>query len=113
MPCILPLSNKAAIKREDIADLALKHRQAIEATRTVSYVQAWSRHITALGRPTLPSRRLGHDSWICTNQVLGCATKIFFGAPTVRFFCFFAPLMPDHAILINRVSTSAMPNLRN
>lgn len=104
MPFALPLYTKTALKRMELADLALQHRQGIAEIRHVPYVQAWSKHVEAVGRPCLPSRRLGHDSWTSSNQVVGHSTDIFFGVPTSQFFCLFAPLVPDHLILLNQVS---------
>ena len=100
MPTALPLLDKARLQQTSLAELCLIHRGAIARGRSIEYVRAWTRGV----RTSVPARRMGHDAWICSNQIVSRSTAIDFGAPTRAYFYFMAPLMPDHTLLINELN---------
>ncbi|EJD51008.1 hypothetical protein AURDEDRAFT_135268 [Auricularia subglabra TFB-10046 SS5] len=106
IPTVLPLLTTTQLKRSSIGELALAHRAAINALRTLPYVQAWSQYIAEIGRPVVPARRRTSDAWLFSNQVLGAPTDISFG-PRVdlrAFYFLLAPFLPDHSVVINKIN---------
>ncbi|KAG6915829.1 hypothetical protein DXG01_009662 [Tephrocybe rancida] len=102
MPCSMAPLTKTELATKSLAELAVLNRQTIDAVRNVPFVQAYNHWVAKIGGNAIPTRRLGADSWIFSNQVIGHLDEIDFGSEMFAFWHWNAPLIPDHSVLLNK-----------
>ncbi|KAG6910702.1 hypothetical protein DXG01_008746 [Tephrocybe rancida] len=102
MPGCMPSLTKAELAAKPLAELALLHRQTIDTARNVPFVQAYNHWMATVGGNGIPTRRLGADSWIFSNQTVGHFDEFDFGSEMFAFWVWNTPLTPDHSVALNK-----------
>ncbi|KAG6905437.1 hypothetical protein DXG01_002736 [Tephrocybe rancida] len=101
--CCMPTLTKAELAAKPLSELAVLHRQTIDAVRNVPFIQAHSHWQATLGGRAMPIRTLGVDSWAFTNHVTGHFDEIDFGSEMVAYWVWAVPVTPDHKVVLNKL----------
>ncbi|KAG5634934.1 hypothetical protein H0H81_000276 [Sphagnurus paluster] len=102
MVCSCPPLSKEQIASSSLAELALVHRQTVDAVRNIRFIEEYHRRVGTVDRDVI--RRRGRDSWMFTNQVVGQLDAIDFGSgsQTLALWIWSVPFFPDHTVVLNK-----------
>lgn len=103
LPLAFPPITIQQMTSMSLYEFALVHRKALEDMRNLPYIQGYQKWVPTIGGQAIPTRRMGTDSWLISNQVIGGVDKLDMGSELLAFWHWMLPFLPDHTFTLNKL----------
>ncbi|KAF9033508.1 hypothetical protein BDP27DRAFT_1348479 [Rhodocollybia butyracea] len=99
----LPFIDIRSLSLMSLYALALRHRERLDETRNIAYIQGVTKWFHRIGVYIVPLRRRQLDSWSFSNQVISGVEELNLGSTQLGLWCWATPAIYDHfATIINK-----------
>ncbi|KAF9062163.1 hypothetical protein BDP27DRAFT_1451869 [Rhodocollybia butyracea] len=98
----LPFIDIRSLPLMSLYELALCHRESLNETRNIAYIQGVTKWLHKIGADIVPLRKRQLDSWSFTNQVISGVEELTLGSSQLGLWGWGTPATPDHLAIINK-----------